>query len=155
MKYIFALLCCLPLLADTIGEISYEVPAGWTMRDKMETEEFATYIYVSQKVLQPDVKEQFKVHANDKPSSGGVEAMQEVLAQLFSGMKVGVTQLESFEDGFIYEWSVANGNEEIIHGWGRTIASEKGTVILDYDTKNVADLSGVREVWLKVLREAS
>lgn len=162
MKLILNLLFCLvmiPLVAEKIGPVEYQLPpqvAGqWEIGNKLENEKSVTVIYIPKGTSRQSTKEFFGVNANRYPSDlDNTLSFKASLAKQYPHMQVDVDILERGKDNLLYEWVAKEQGKEKIHGLGRVFSIGGGTVVLGYQTENIADVARARLDWLPTLKQA-
>lgn len=141
------------LFANTTGFVEYDLPAcalEWPVIHQDEATEstligsitengteFFGAVYNAQEAPLPDCNE-----------------LQTDLQIPFPDQKVKVTPLETESNSVLFEWSVSDETNEVVHGWGRLFSSDKGIVSLSYTTGQIEEVAKAREVWLPILKKA-
>ena len=164
------LMTCLfasPLVAETIGNVEYQLPEGWKIANEINTEKnkSKTIIYVPENSTKENAiisyvpgnstKEKavdtFGAHVNNLPNEG---LDQDALAKiLFPGKQVTMNVLEKDSQSILFEWSVGEG-DKALHGLIRGFSNEQGTVMLFYQNEQADHFATNRDIWLKALKEA-
>jgi len=152
-KALFAFLTTVCFLsADTIGPVEYKFPSeGWEMVNEVNDEEMDGRLYGR---ITEAGSEFFAVHLDHTsvPGLPTAKELQEGLQIPYPDQKVEVRILESDKTSLLYQWSISDEAELILHGWGRLFALNDGNVSLTYMTPE----SSLKDspVWVKLLKEA-
>lgn len=161
MKYIFTFLSCLIcglVCAETIQHVEYQLPKAaenWVVGNKLESKQGTTLIYIPQGVERQNTEEFFGVNANNLPTHpNDSEAIKLSLTKMFPSMNIDLRVLEMDKNSIMYEWSAQENGVEKIHGWGRAFSNQDGSVVLEYQTKNISKIQQARSVWLQALKDA-
>ncbi|MFN4174531.1 MAG: hypothetical protein ACK4HV_05455 [Parachlamydiaceae bacterium] len=156
-KLLILCLSVFSLFADSIGGVDYTLPNSsqyWQLKNQTEGGSFVTFMYVEKGVVNPT--EFFAATATPKILDvTDLASIQKSFKKLYPNMVVEVKSLESKEGDNLYEWSGTLEGEEKLHGFGRAIITEDGTVLLTYQTQDIANLKAHKEKWLPVLKNAS
>ena len=160
MKYILTFICCLMMstaFAETIGNVEYQLPQiakDWNISNKLEFNG-TTIIYTPKISEGQNTREFFGVNSNKLSSNfSDINTVKAFLTKFLPAMDIHVTELEKNDNGILYEWFANDKGLEKVHGWGRILSSNEGTVILTYQTENISDLAKARAIWLPVLKGA-
>lgn len=158
MKYLFILFSFFffsSLSAEIIQNVEYQLPKAaerWVIGNQLENEKGSTIVYTPAGVERQQAKEFFGVNANSLPSDSS--HIKATLATVYPNMKIDFHIVEKTQDGLIYEWGAQENGVEKVHGFGRMFSSDKGTVLLEYQTEEISTISSARSTWLPVLHEA-
>lgn len=140
--------------AETIQNVEYSLPKeakDWIIGNKLESEKGTTIVYL------PEGKrgEFFAINANYLASDVNDPAPIEVaLTKIYPNLDIEFKVIDKVEDGIIYEWVALKDDKEGIHGWGRTFSTNEGTVVLGYQTENIAEIAKAFSIWFPVLKKA-
>lgn len=162
MRKIFTLLSCLFFscaFAEMIENVEYHLPKvaqDWVVGNKLEGKTGTTILYIPAGIERQHSKEFFGVSSVNRPTdiNEDASAIKQGLVKLFPGMDLEIPHYEKSQDGFIYEWFAKQDGSEKIHGWARIFSNKEDTIILGYQTENIADVAQARSIWLPTLKEA-
>ena len=153
------LLFCLgviTLFADTIGGVDYTLPNAtqyWQLKNQTEDGNSVTFLYVPKGIINPT--EFFAASSTPQILDvSDLSSIQNSLKKLYPNITVDVKSLESKKGDHLYEWSGKMQGAETMHGWGRAINTEDGTVLFTYQSQDVSNVNALRDKWLPVLKNA-
>lgn len=156
-KLLIFCLSVLSLFADTIGGVDYTLPNAtqyWQLKNQTEGGSSVTFLYVPKGVMNPT--EFFAASSTPQILDvSDLSSIQNSFKKLYPNMTVEVKSIESKDGDNLYEWSGKLQGEEKMHGWGRAINTEDGTVLFTYQTQDVSNVNALRDKWLPVLKNAS
>jgi hypothetical protein len=159
MIYFLTLITCLftsPLVAEIIGNVEYQLPKGWVIKEtSIEEDDNKTITYIQESPPE-ETSAIFHViannHAGEAPDQEALAAFVLSLAEVYGNENVKI--LENDTQSVLFELSM--GDEDIDMGHLiRGFFSEQGTVILSYlHVERSGLFAANRDLWLKILKEA-
>ncbi|NNM43154.1 MAG: hypothetical protein HKM07_02280 [Chlamydiae bacterium] len=164
MIYVWTMILCLtasPLFAETIGNVEYYLPShgqGWKIGNDLQTSGnrvSTTIIYIPENASRKDSKEFFGVHTSNMQCEGFDKAiLEKTMQNQFPKQQVSVNVLETDSDSVLFEWIVRQTSREKKHGWTRMFAHKSGTILLVYETLDIASVKTMGPIWVDVLKKA-
>lgn len=148
------------LSAEMIGKVEYQFPESakdWKQADELKNEESQTFIYIPANQKKEETKEYFTAHTNNLPVGDLPRDEQVIVGMLqpqFPEERVHAKILKANPNAVTYEWWAEKAGKEQTHGWFRFIKTEKGLVLLGYQTQNVDAIEKARKDWLPQIDNA-
>lgn len=148
MKFFLLILSLFSLcFAETLGFVEYEIPQGWELFDKTETDRGTTVIYAPKE----DLPEVFGAYFSNEPADlNDLEGIRKGLCKLFPFKFVRLNVIEKDENSLTFEWKVSEAQHDIAYGLSRVFSKEEQTVFFYYYTENTLD----KNLWLPLFRHA-
>lgn len=140
--------------AEIIGNVNYNLPSNWEIGNQYKNQRGTTLIYIPKGNEGDNITEFFGVSENNLKMNLNDNSIKETLVKLLPSMQIDLKLLEKSDHAILYEWSAKEGGEEKIHGIGRAFSKDEGTIVLSYQTDNIASLDQSRTEWLQLLKEA-
>jgi hypothetical protein len=141
------------LFGNTIGFVKYEVPeyaGNWPVLHQEEGTDNILYGSIT-----IEGAEFFGASQNSEVYTlPDAATLQENLQIPFPDQNIEATILEADDRSVLYEWSVKEGGEKLLHGWGRIFCSTTETVQLNYSTGQISRIEELRKIWIPVLQQA-
>lgn len=157
---IFSLLILAPLAAETIGGVTYTLPADgkkWKIGQEFKSENGTTRIYILDNEEKDNWTESFGVNSNSKPGETAEEfekALPKIIESFYPGKEFTYKILDSNSEGILAEWSIKGGPKDSSHSWMRCINKKDGSVCLQYTTRKIDQVEQARKEWMAVLQQA-
>jgi len=152
----FFCLIAASLIADTIGGVDYTLPNAtqyWQLKNQSEEASSVTFLYVPKGVVNPT--EFFAASSTPQLIDvADLSSLQNSFKKLYPNMTFDIKILESNKGDVLYEWTGKQQNVEKMHGWGRAMNTEDGTVLFTYQSQDVSNINALRDKWLPVLKNA-
>lgn len=159
MRYLilFAFLLTGPLMAETIGNVEYDLPkekAQWQKVTTLEpTEQQTTYFYIPEGESLDTSKEFFGVHVNNLPSADMDEASLKAELEKQFEMPITLVIVEKTPTSVLYEWGMDTENG-FLFSLNKVFFSDEGTTLLFYQTTSAKRVDAEKGLWLESLRNA-
>lgn len=159
MRYLilFAAFLMGPLMAETIGNVEYDLPKEKTQWQKVTTleptEEQTTFFYIPEGESLDTSQEVFGVHVNNLPSTDMDETSLKAELEKQFDRPITLVIVEKTPSSVLYEWGV-DAEEGVLFSLNKVFFSDEKTTLLFYQTTNAKRVDAEKGLWLESLRNA-
>lgn len=147
------------LNAEQIGYVEYELPASdtaWKIANQITNEVCTQCVYFHENKPGEIAEELFGTHWNNFPKATfDPAAFKQGIQANFQDKKIQVTLVEKSPGSAICEWTASSpDNQLLFFGLVRAFSSDKGNVLLSFQSDQPQKRDTLRPIWLNTLQKA-